>query len=89
MYYRTLYSKETLKQEIENVDIYISNDRSLMDDFILIYYYNRIQVACILNYNIMYYMNVDNNKSFSGIVLFVNNNCNIGELINRYTDSVK
>lgn len=89
MYYRTLYSKETLKQEIENVDIYISNDRSLMDDFILIYYYNRIQVACILNYNIMYYMNVDNNKSFSGIVLFVNNNCNIGELINRYTKGGK
>ncbi len=36
MYYRTLYTIETLKKEIENVAIYISDDNNQMDDFILI-----------------------------------------------------
>lgn len=33
MYYRTLYTVETLKEMIENIDIYISYDDNQMDDF--------------------------------------------------------
>ena len=89
MYYRTLYTIETLKKEIENVDIYISDDNKQMDDFILICYGNRVQVACMLNYKILCYMNANMNKTVSGIVLFVNNDCNLGELIKRYTKGGK
>ena len=57
MYYRTLYTVETLKEMIENIDIYISYDDNQMDDFLLICYGNKVQVACMLNYKMYRFIN--------------------------------
>lgn len=84
MYYRTLYTVETLKEMIENIDIYISYDDNQMDDFLLICYGNKVQVACMLNYKMLSYLRYNVNKTVNGIIIFYNNDCDLVELIKRY-----